>query len=401
MSEASDHIEIRVATADDLDAMIDRDLRAFSGSFTFDERVAWRELLDFDRFRVAYDGADLVGPAGSHELELTLPGGALVPMGGTTWVSVAPTHRRRGILTRLIGDVHDDIAARNEPIAGLLASEGSIYERFGYGVATRLRVVEMDTRNAQVARPPTDQLRMINPLKRIDALSERYDRYRRGRVGEASRSADWLTMRLKECKQPFGVLHDDGYAIWTIDDDWGEAEPAHTLRVIDIVAATDEAYASLWNFVLSVDLVRTVVARSPLTLDDPLPYLLTDQRAVRTSAVHDFLQLRPMDIAALFGARRYRVPDRMVIQVTDEALVTADSRGSKWLIVGGPEAASCELVDDCEPDLVMTRAAAGSLLLGGVSASELAAGSRLAGRELSRADAFFGWSPLAHCTTAF
>jgi predicted acetyltransferase len=401
VSEASDHIEIRVATTDDLDAMIDRGLQAFSGSFTVEERAAWRELLEFDRFRVAYDGADLVGLAGSHELELTLPGGALVPMGGTTWVSVAPTHRRRGILTRLIGEVHDDIEVRGEPIAGLLASEGSIYERFGYGVATRLRVVEMDTRNARVARPPTDQLRMVNPLTSTETLRERFDRYRRGRVGEASRSADWLTMRLKECKQPFGVLHDDGYAIWTIDDNWGEAEPAHTLRVIDIVAATDEAYASLWNFVLSVDLVRTVVARSPLTLDDPLPYLLTDQRAVRTSAVHDFLQLRPMDIAALFGARRYRVPDRMVIQVTDEVLVTDDSRGSKWLIVGGPDAASCEAVDDREPDLVMTRAAAGSLLLGGVSASELAAGSRLAGRELSRADAFFGWSPLAHCTTAF
>lgn len=401
MSDRLGNIEIRVATSEDLEAMFDRDLQAFSGSFTVDERSTWRELLDIDRFRVAYDGPDLVGVAGSHELALTLPGGAIVPMGGTTWVSVAPTHRRRGILTQLIDEVHADIAMRGEPIAGLLASEGSIYERFGYGVATRWRVVEMDTRTARVARPPNDQLRMVNPLTSIDALSERYDRYRRHRAGEVSRSADWLKMRLQELKQPFCVLHDDGYAIWTIDDNWGEAEPAHTLRVIDVVAATDDADAALWNFLLSVDLVRTIVARGAVTLDDPLPFLLVDQRAVRTTAVHDFLQVRPMDIAVLFGGRRYRVADCLVIEVTDEVLLTAESRGAKWIVDGGPEAASCEPTDDRQSDLVMTRAAAGALLLGGVSASELASGGRLAGRDIARADAFFGWSPVAHCTTAF
>ena len=57
-----------------------------------------------------------------------------------TWVSVAVTHRRQGIMTRLLDAVHDDIDARGEPLAALTASEGGIYERLGYGIATRRRI---------------------------------------------------------------------------------------------------------------------------------------------------------------------------------------------------------------------------------------------------------------------
>ncbi len=140
------NIVVRVAVPDDLDALIDRDLQAFSGTFTVEERVLWREMLDLKRFRVAYDGGDLVGVAGSHELELTLPGGAVVPLGGTTWVSVAPTHRRRGIVTRLMAEVHSDIESRGGPIAGLVASEGGGM-RAAYWTAAVLGALEDDTAN--------------------------------------------------------------------------------------------------------------------------------------------------------------------------------------------------------------------------------------------------------------
>jgi predicted acetyltransferase len=389
-------IHFRRAGTDDLDALIDRDLQAFSGTFTAEERATWRELLDLDRFRVAYDGADLVGAAGSHELELTLPGGAVVPTGGTTWVSVSPTHRRRGIVTRLMSEVHADIEERGEPIAGLMASEGSIYERFGYGVATRCRVVEMDTRDAKVADPPDDVLRMVAPADHVDELWDRFDRHRSGSPGEVSRTRAWLAMRIAQLSQPFCAIHENGYALWTIDADWGEAEPAHTLRVMDLVASTPDASASLWNLVLSIDLVRTVAARPTVRLDDPLPYLLSDPRAVRTKAVHDFLWLRPNRVGELLAARRYRIDDELVIEVVDGDDV------ERWRLSGGPDGAVCDATD-AEPDLTLGRAAMGSLLLGGVSATELAAGGRLnsLGIDLGRVDAFFGWSPSPHCTTSF
>ncbi len=159
-------------------------------------------------------------------------------MAGMTWVSVAPTHRRQGLLRRLVDAVHADADERGEPMAGLQASEAAIYERFGYGAATRWRHVEIDRRRVQIAeafRPGPGGITMIDPLEHIE---------------------------------------------------------------------------------------------------------------------------------------------------------------------GGPDGASASSTDS-EPDLSMTRAAMGALVLGGVTATELAAAGRLAGDDFARADVFFGWSPTPHCTTTF
>ena len=64
-----------------------------------------------------------------------MPGGALLPAAAVSWVSVLPTHRRRGVLTQMMAAMHDDARERGEPAAILTASESSIYGRFGYGVA--------------------------------------------------------------------------------------------------------------------------------------------------------------------------------------------------------------------------------------------------------------------------
>ena len=45
--------------------------------------------------------------AGNFGLEVTLPGPSVVPMAGVTWVSVATTHRRRGIAGRLMHALHE------------------------------------------------------------------------------------------------------------------------------------------------------------------------------------------------------------------------------------------------------------------------------------------------------
>ena len=129
-------IEIRVPEQTDARPCSRPTPRGF-GTFYEDDEIERRlPIMDLSRFRIALDGAAIVGVAGSFALDMTVPGGATVPMGGVTWVSVAATHRRQGILRRLLGAVHADIDDRGEPVAGLCASEGGIYGRFGYGVAT-------------------------------------------------------------------------------------------------------------------------------------------------------------------------------------------------------------------------------------------------------------------------
>ncbi len=387
-------IEIRTPTADDLDAIFRRDQESFGGTLSDEQRSTWSGIFDLERFRLACDGDALVGVAGSHRLELTLPGNGVVPLAGTTWVSVAPTHRRQGVLRRLMAAVHADADDRGEPVAGLQASEAAIYERFGYGAATRWRHVEIDRRRVEVLerfRPEPGGLAMIDPLDHVDRIVEIYDRYRRRRVGEVSRTARWIEMRLKE--EPGrrrGALHRDGYAIWTITPDWNEFDVQHELRLDDLVACTPEARLALWNLVLSHDLVGPIRTWHSVTLDDPLPALLTNPRAVRTTAVNDFLWLCPRRVGELLAARRYRVADALVVDVD----------GERWRIDGGPDGAAASSTD-AEPDLTMTRAALGALILGGVTATELAGAGRLTGSDLPRADVFFGWSPTPHCATSF
>ncbi|MFK8025339.1 MAG: GNAT family N-acetyltransferase [Ilumatobacter sp.] len=405
--ERDDGIVLRSATPDDFDAIIARDEQAFSGSFDEEQRRRTRESFVFERFVVAIDDTDLVGLAGSFDFDLTLPGGATVPSAGTTWVSVAPTHRRRGITRDMLSWVHADAIERGAAAAELMASEGSIYERFGYGVATRRRQVTIDRRIARLRPDVVDAAlgttRLVDPGSSIDAMHERYDRARHRRHGELSRRRQWMADHLAQVKQPFLALHDDGYVLWCVDEDWGDYDAQHTLRVVDLVAATPEAHRALWSLVMSIDLVRWVKSGRQLALDDPLPGLFVDQRSVQTTALADFLWLNPLRCEVLLSERRYRVSDELVVDVLDPASTSSPASSERWRISGGPDGAQCEPTE-AEPDVTLSRAALGSLVLGGSTATELAATDRLAvsaSTSLGRVDAFFGWAPLAHCATEF
>ena len=388
-------IEISTPTADDLDDLFRRDEEAFGGSFTDEQRTTWRGLLDLDRFRIARDGSSLVGVAGSHALELTLPGGALVPMAGTTWVSVAPTHRRQGLLRRLMDAVHADADERGEPVAGLQASEAAIYERFGYGAATKWRHVEIDRRRVDMVErfvPDSAALTMVDPLEHVGQLAEIYDRARRGAAGRglADRSVDRDAAeggaRAARRRPPSRMATRSGRSprIGTSSTHSTNCACTTSWR------AHPTRDRALWNIVLSHDLVGPIRSRHSVSLDDPLPSLLTDPRQVKTTTVNDFLWLCPRRVGELLAARRYRVADELVVDVD----------GERWRVEGGPDGAVASATD-AEPDVSMTRGGMGALILGGVTATELAAAGRVTATDLPRADVFFGWAPAPHCTTSF
>src|SRR5690606_8896893 len=91
---------------------------------------------ELDRTIAAIADDTIVATAGAYSFDLTLPGGAIEPAAGVTIVTVRATHRRRGLLTAMMDHQLDDIADRGEVMALLTASEGSIYQRFGYGPAS-------------------------------------------------------------------------------------------------------------------------------------------------------------------------------------------------------------------------------------------------------------------------
>ena len=136
-SNAVSPYPIRPVSADEFDIFEAVDQHAFHGSPLPD---AVRRLItsrfEFERSLAAFDGGQPVGTAGAYSFQLSVPGGETLPAAGVTFVSVLPTHRRRGVLTSIMRRQLLDIRELGEPLAVLWASEAAIYSRFGYGLAS-------------------------------------------------------------------------------------------------------------------------------------------------------------------------------------------------------------------------------------------------------------------------
>jgi predicted acetyltransferase len=188
------------------------------------------------------------------------------------------------------------------------------------------------------------------------------------------------------------LAHRDGFAVYRVEPQWNEGRPAHNVRIVELVAVTPDAHVALWHTLLGIDLVGPIVSRQ-VPIDDPLPFLLTDQRALQTTGLSDGYWANVRDVAACFSARTYSTNDRLIVEVD----------GRRWAIDGGPDGASCTKVRT-RPDLTMDHPSIGALLFGGVRPSVLAAGRRLVaadGDVLRRADAFFLTAPAPHCQTLY
>ncbi|KUI37017.1 hypothetical protein AU195_16970 [Mycobacterium sp. IS-1496] len=340
--------------------------------------TVWRSLIPENAALVVADGADVVGQALYVDLQLTVPGGAVLPVAGITWVSVAPTHRRRGVLRSMFTELHDRIAAAGHPIAGLTASEGGIYGRFGYGPATTVNEWSVDRRTAQFRSDASDPggVRIVTPSEHLDDLVAVYDRWRVGTPGGLVRPRalwdDLLADRDDDRaggSALFAFLHADGYVLYRVHG----PGPRH-IRVVELTAVTAAAHAALWRALCGLDLMERIeVATHPA---DPLPYLLTDARRVRTTAVADDLWLRLMDIPAALQARTYDCDLSVVLEVHDGFRCD----GGRFALDVRDGRAVCAPTE-AAPDVVLDIDVLGSLYLGGHRATAFAAANRLRGND--------------------
>ena len=137
-------VEIRPIAEDEFETWMRAIESAFGGHVSPEDVQNERKVIDPARCLAAFDGDDIVGCASSVVFEMTVPGGT-IPTVGITGVGVVPTHRRRGVNTALMRRQLDDIRDGGFAIAALFASEGGIYGRFGYGLATLDAFVDIET----------------------------------------------------------------------------------------------------------------------------------------------------------------------------------------------------------------------------------------------------------------
>jgi predicted acetyltransferase len=403
---------IRTLTESDADAMLAVDGAAFSELPAPAEREPMLATTEWDRMFGAFLDGTLCGITGAYGVDVTVPGLAGVPTSGVTAVGVLPTHRRRGVVTALMAHQLDDVVARGEPLAILNASEATIYERFGYGVASVWRQCEISRARSAFATPVAEglPLRMLSRDEAVKLAPSWFEAYRSSRPGEINRPDSWwpavfgehLTWKGGGPMLIVGCEPDDptvpgGYAIYRVNRDG----PAGAWRLMarEVVAADAEVAAALWRFLLDVDLVHTVVAEA-MAPDDPLRWRLADWRAMQVTREQDYLWVRLLDVAAALAARRYRTHDALVVEVADAFRPSASGR---YRVEGDASGAQASRVE-AEPDLTMDIATLGSLYLGGISVSALARAGRLRATRagvLERAELFFGSDPGPFCITHF
>ncbi|GAA5049704.1 GNAT family N-acetyltransferase [Nocardia callitridis] len=271
----------------------------------------------------------LVGAATSFTSWLAVPGGARVPHAAVTRVGVLPTHTRRGVLTALLRRQLDDIAARGEVVASLRASEGLIYERFGYGVASSF--VRLNIRRARArlrdSVPPSGEVRLLDRAQAWKVLPQIYTAADIRWTGAIDRPEYWWRQQELMTGDPaYVAVHgpvgaEDGFLRYhPIDTAQWFTGADRTIVVDDLVATTPAALLGLVRYLLSVDLVHTITIAFAAP-DNPLPHLFTDPRAVETVAVRDETWLRLVDVPAALNARTYRENAAAVlVEVRDDVL---------------------------------------------------------------------------------
>lgn len=415
---------IRTATPDRLREFLAPLVPAFADEYPDDEFEADRHLFEADRIIGAFEGGQVVGCGGAYTTRLTVPGGE-VDAAAVTLVGVLPTHRRRGILRALMRHQLDDVRRRGEPLAILWASEGAIYQRFGYGLGTYSTSFEIDPRRSAFLQPlgPAGRIRYLTAEEALAVLPPLYERARRRIPGAIARSEAWwrwgtlrdgTAPRQEQGPKSFVVLEMDGaaagYAIHRVKAGWDERGPDGRLTVLEVVADDAAAERRLWRWLLDVDLVGRVRAvRQPLP--PPLFLVLAEPRRLGLT-VGDGLWVRLVDLPAALAARRYAGSGTLVLEVTDETCPLNAGRWRLAVAADAPPGASDPAAGftggaertDAPADLVLDVADLGAAYLGGVRFAELAAAGRVeapSGAAIVLADRLFAAERAPWCSTMF
>jgi predicted acetyltransferase len=338
----------------------------------------------------AYDGEQMVGGAALWRTSLTVPGGELATAAVTS-VGVLPTHRRRGALTGMMRRQLADVHEQGLPLAALWASEGAIYQRFGYGMATINATIDAERQRITFRdrREPIGRVRFAGDAEARELIPRLFEEVRLTRAGFYSRPDDYWNAEIfydpphhRRGGGPLlSVIHEtdgtpDGYAVYRIIQDWDARGPKSTLQLYELQATSATAVRELWEYAFGVDLVGTLRAR-PLAVDTPLLWSVTEPRRLGMT-IGDGLWLRIVDVAAALEGRGYAAEDRLVIQLRDGV---CDWNDGRWALDASRDGARVQPSSE-DPDLALDAADLAAVYLGGGTVAELLSANRC--QELSR-----------------
>jgi predicted acetyltransferase len=288
----------------------------YFGSAPTEETAArFARVMRAERMHVADEAGGIVGGASAFEFQFTVPGG-IVPAAGVTVVGVFPTHRRQGILTKLMSAQLEDFHERGEPIASLWASEATIYGRFGYGPAALCGEIELHKVYGSFRSAPEHggAFRLVEHDEALELFPPVYARVAAETPGMFARPLEWWEARVladpPERRDGAGelvrvVLERGGepiaYALYHLKMDWDSGSSIGQVQVDEAMGDSPQATAGIWRHLLDIDWMERLQAWL-LPVDHPLFLLLEHPRRMRFR-VGDSLWVRLVDVGAALGAR--------------------------------------------------------------------------------------------------
>ena len=401
-------VEIRPAGADELLSAL-RPVWLYFGSEPVAERAhRVTDFLEPGRMHAAYEDGQAVGGAGAFSFDLAVPGGR-VPAAGVTVVGVLPTHRRRGILTAMMRAQLDDVRERGEPVAYLWASEGGIYGRFGYGVASLCGEIDLLRTYGSFQAPVDGALRgrLVDARVALEVFPGVYERVASVTPGMFGRSREWWGGRVLSDPEwrragtgqlMNALLERDGvpeaYALYRIKSSFDDGSSTAVVEVVEAMGATPAAEAAVWRLLLDIDWIERIQAWL-LPADHPLQLLLVEPRRLRLR-LGDALSVRLVDVEAALRARSYAGDGAVVVEVVDAFCPW--NAGRFRVARDGVERT------DAPAELGVDVSALGSLYLGGFTWRQLERAGRvreLAEGAVERADELFRTDRAPWCPEIF
>lgn len=260
---------------------------------------------------------------------LNMGTGRLLPARQITAVTVSPTHRRRGILRRVITEDLQRAQAAGMPAAILTASEATIYGRFGFGAVTEGTKFSLKcARGAAMRAEPIGSVIAVDPATQEEIIVRLLTEAHQGTFGSVSHSRFDIgnAMGLWEdydaltpIKNLRAALHRDaqgsidGFVSYEFSG-WKAKTPALTIG--HLITLNGAARRELIGYLADHDLIEEITGTGPI--DDVLRSSLENIRDYKIVRSSDHLWLRILDIPAVLTARSYRNDGKISLGVRDD-----------------------------------------------------------------------------------
>jgi len=276
----------------------------------------------------------------------------------------------------------DAAHARGEPVAYLCATEGTIYGRFGFGLASFTAEIDLARKRSAFHAPFSTfgHVRLVSPGTAEELLAPIYERVAVETPGMFARSSAWWQARIladPELRRrgsgdlQCAVLEHEGrpaaYALYRINPAFDRGVQTGSVAVVEVIAASPEATRGIWRYLLDIDWMARVKA-DLLPVDHPLLLLMAEPRRLGF-ALRDGVWMRLVDVKTAMSGRSYQDRGSLVIDVIDEF---CPWNAGCWRV--GSD--GVERTDDA-PGLRCDIGALGAVYLGGFSWGQLARALRV------------------------